>query len=98
MQPADALGQGPQRRATMQEERLQSTERAEGLRKLGKELVATQEEALCTFVQLAQLHLSAEQLASLFLSQAAGVFFHAEPMSFYGGTAIAYAATHPKPR
>jgi hypothetical protein len=52
-----------------------------------------QEEALCTFVQLAQVHLSEEQLASLFLSQATGVFFHSEPMSHYGGTAISYAAT-----
>ena len=50
-----------------------------------------QETLLCTLIELAVQHLTADEARTLFRSQASGVFFDDMPMRVYGGTPLAYA-------
>mmetsp|Transcript_56145 Transcript_56145/g.111449 ORF Transcript_56145/g.111449 Transcript_56145/m.111449 type:complete len:986 (-) Transcript_56145:258-3215(-) len=55
--------------------------------------VNSQEDALCSMIQMAYEELSREQLRECFTSQCMGLFFTGPPMYQYGGTPIAYAAS-----
>ena len=53
--------------------------------------VNSREEELCECIELAASRLKTSQLTEVFQKQASGVFFQAEPMSYYGGTPVSYA-------
>ena len=48
------------------------------------------EDLLCRLIQLARQKLSPSDLADLIRSQTGGVFFHSQPMIYYGGTVLSY--------
>lgn len=53
--------------------------------------VNSRESELCEVIEIAAESLKPEQLQRVFQSQATGIFFSAEPMSFYGSTPVSYA-------
>lgn len=52
--------------------------------------VNKREPELCEIIELAARSLDAEQLKEMYLAHALGVFFHADPMDFYGASPLGY--------